>query len=89
MLNMWLKIVVHLILSCHVAHLYLLQCVLSIGISGVSLWNIIKFFFKKDKQKHNYNSFINYYNATCFDIFVSFSGSSKSVPRQVTQVYQM
>jgi hypothetical protein len=36
---------------------------------------------------HNY--FTNYHTATCFDTFVSSSGSLQSVPCQVTQVFQM
>jgi len=40
-----------------------------------------------DQQMHNY--FTNYHTATCFDSTVSSSGSSQSVPCQVTQVFQM
>jgi len=40
-----------------------------------------------DQQMHNY--FTNYHTPTCFDTFVSSSGSLQSVPCQVTQVFQM
>ena len=38
-----------------------------------------------DQQMHNY--FINYHTPTCFDTIVSSSGSSQSIPCQVTHVY--
>ena len=39
-----------------------------------------------DQQMHNY--FTNYHTPTCFDTFVSSSGSLKSIPCQVTPVFQ-
>jgi len=36
-----------------------------------------------------YNYFTNYHTPTCFDTIVSSSGSVKSMPCQVTQVFQM
>ena len=40
-----------------------------------------------DQKMHNY--FTNYHTPTCFDTIVSSSGSLKSIPCQVTQVFQM
>jgi len=40
-----------------------------------------------DQQMHNY--FTNHHTPTCFDTIVSFTGRLKSIPRQVTQVFQM
>ena len=39
-----------------------------------------------DQQTQKY--FTNYHTPTCFDIIVSSSGSLKSIPYQVTQVFQ-
>ena len=49
---------------------------------------IYNYFLYNDQQKHNY--FTNYHtHLTCFDTIVSSSGSSQSVPCQVTPVCQM
>ena len=39
------------------------------------------------QQMHDY--FTNYHTPTCFDTTMSSSGSSQSIPCQVTQVFQM
>ena len=45
-------------------------------------------FLYYNHQKHNYKQFTNYHAAACFDTIVSSSGSSYSLPRHVTQVFQ-
>ena len=45
-------------------------------------------FCKINQQKENYNKFINYCAPTCFDIIVSSSGSSHSLPFQVIYVHR-
>ena len=48
-------------------------------------WDKFLFFILQNhQQKHNYNCYINYHAPTSFDTIVSSSGSSYSLPRQVT-----
>jgi len=47
-------------------------------------FSIILFY---DQRMHDY--FTNFHTPTCFDTIVSSSGSFQSIPRQVTQVFQI